>query len=163
MTGSILRPNRRDPRGPSRGFGATPGYATDASPNSECNLRNGAECMLVGPPYPEDVGLERTPPTPDGGVGNSLVVPRVSFCPGMLTEQQLAVLRASARTQRVATPISLEGVTPVTVTDAIGVTQAYVSDVARQRYSTTTVARTLPPFEISVPYPRPPARMHVIV
>ena len=71
--------------------------------------------------------------------GNSVVVPRVSLCPGMLTEQQLAVLRASARTRRVATAISLAGVTQSTVAEAIGVTQAYVSDVARARYSTITV------------------------
>ena len=58
----------------------------------------------------------------------------------MLTERQLAVLRASPRTHRVATAISLAGVTQVTVAAAIGVTQAYVSDVARQRYSTITVA-----------------------
>lgn len=60
---------------------------------------------------------------------------------GMLTEPQLAVLRASPPTSRVATAISLAGVTQVTVAKAIGVTQAYVSDVARQRYSTITVAR----------------------
>ena len=58
----------------------------------------------------------------------------------MLTERQLAVLRASLPTSRVATAISLAGVTQVTVAEAIGVTQAYVSDVARQRYSTITVA-----------------------
>ena len=64
----------------------------------------------------------------------------VSLDPGMLTDRQLAVLRASPRTNRVATAISLAGVTQVTVAEAIGVTQAYVSDVARQRYSTITVA-----------------------
>ena len=36
--------------------------------------------------------------------------------------------------------ISLAGVTQVTLAAVIGVTQAYVSDVARQRYSTITVA-----------------------
>lgn len=64
----------------------------------------------------------------------------VSLDPGMLTERQLAVLRASPGTNRVATAISLAGVTQVTVAEAIGVTQAYVSDVARQRYSTITVS-----------------------
>ena len=58
----------------------------------------------------------------------------------MLTERQLAVLRASPPTRRVATAISLAGVTQVTLADEIGVTQAYVSDVARDRYSTITVA-----------------------
>ena len=58
----------------------------------------------------------------------------------MLTEDQLARLRASSRRNRVATAISLAGVTQVTVAQAIGVTQAYVSDVARGRYSTITVA-----------------------
>ena len=58
----------------------------------------------------------------------------------MLTERQLAVLRASPPTRRVATAISLAGVTQVTVAEEIGVTQAYVSDVARDRYSTITVA-----------------------
>ena len=58
----------------------------------------------------------------------------------MLTEDQLARLRASSRRNRVATAISLAGVTQVTVAAAIGVTQAYVSDVARGRYSTITVA-----------------------
>ncbi len=58
----------------------------------------------------------------------------------MLTEQQLAVLRASPPSQRVATAISLAGVTQVTIAEAIGVTQAYVSDIARERYSTITVA-----------------------
>ena len=58
----------------------------------------------------------------------------------MLTERQLAVLRASEPTNRVATAISLLGVTQGAVAAAIGVTQAYVSDVARQRYSTITLA-----------------------
>ena len=58
----------------------------------------------------------------------------------MLTEAQLAVLRTSPPTSLVATAISLAGVTQVTVAEAIGVTQAYVSDVAPQRYSTITVA-----------------------
>ena len=58
----------------------------------------------------------------------------------MLTERQFAVLRASPPTKRVATAISLAGVTQVTVAEAIGVTQAYVSDVARGRYPTITVA-----------------------
>ena len=58
----------------------------------------------------------------------------------MLPERQLAVLRASPPTKRVATAISLAGFTQVTVAAAIGVTQAYVSDVARGRYPTITVA-----------------------
>ena len=58
----------------------------------------------------------------------------------MLTERQLVVLRASEPTNRVATAISLLGVTQGAVAAAIGVTQAYVSDVARQRYSTITLA-----------------------
>ena len=58
----------------------------------------------------------------------------------MLTERQLAVLRASEPTNRVATAIFLLGVTQGVVAAAIGVTQAYVSDVARQRYSTITLA-----------------------
>ena len=58
----------------------------------------------------------------------------------MLTERQLAVLRASPPSNRVATAISLAGVTQVKVAAAIGLTQAYVSDVARGRYSTITVA-----------------------
>ena len=41
----------------------------------------------------------------------------------MLTERQLAVLRASPPTRRVATAISLAGVTQVTVAEEIGVTQ----------------------------------------
>ena len=59
---------------------------------------------------------------------------------GMLTERQLAALRASPPTNRVATALSLARVTQVTLAAAIGVTQAYVSDVARQRYSTITLA-----------------------
>ena len=64
----------------------------------------------------------------------------VSLCLGMLTERQLALLRASSRTRRVATAISLAGVTQATVAAAIGVTQAYVSGVARERYSTIALA-----------------------
>ena len=44
----------------------------------------------------------------------------VSLDPGMLTGRQLAVLRALPRTNRVATAISLAGVTQVTVAEAIG-------------------------------------------
>ena len=72
-------------------------------------------------------------------VENSDVMPCV-LSPGMLTERQLAVLRASPPTGRVATAIFLAGVTQLTVAEAIAVTQAYVSDVARRRYSTITVA-----------------------
>ena len=58
----------------------------------------------------------------------------------MLTERQLPLLRASSGDNRVTTAISLASVTQVSVAAAIGVTQAYVSDVARQRHSTITVA-----------------------
>ena len=58
----------------------------------------------------------------------------------MLTERQLALLRGSSRSNRVATAISLADLTQVAVAATIGVTQAYVSDVARGRYSTITVA-----------------------
>ena len=58
----------------------------------------------------------------------------------MLTADQLARLRASSRRNRVATAMSLAGVTQMTVAAAVGLTQAYVSDVARGRYSTITVA-----------------------
>ena len=57
----------------------------------------------------------------------------------MLTEQQLAILRSAPSTNRVAKAISVAGVTQVTVADAVGLPQPYVSDVARQRYRTTTV------------------------
>ena len=71
--------------------------------------------------------------------GNCPIVLHVSLSSGMLTERQLALLPASKRTNRVATAISLADVTQVAVAGAIGVTQAYVSDVARQRHSTITV------------------------
>jgi len=45
----------------------------------------------------------------------------------MLTERQLALLRASSRSNRVATAISLAGVTQMTVAAAIGVTQVLAS------------------------------------
>ena len=54
----------------------------------------------------------------------------------MLTEQQLAILRSEPSANRVAKAISLAGVTQVTVADAVGLPQRYVSDVARQRYRT---------------------------
>ena len=57
----------------------------------------------------------------------------------MLTEQQLAILRSAPSTNRVAKAISVAGVTQVTVADAVGLPQPYVSDVARQRYPTITV------------------------
>ena len=46
----------------------------------------------------------------------------------MLTEQQLAVLRAEPGTNRVAKAIALAGVTQVTVAEALGLPQPYVSD-----------------------------------
>ena len=58
----------------------------------------------------------------------------------MLTDRQLAILRAGPPTDRVARAISMTGATQVSVAAAIGVTQAYVSDVARQRHRTITVA-----------------------
>ena len=58
----------------------------------------------------------------------------------MLTKQQLAILRSAPSTNRVAKAISVAGVTQVTVADAVGLPQPYVSDVARQRrYRTITV------------------------
>ena len=61
----------------------------------------------------------------------------------MLTKQQLAILRSAPSTNRVAKAISVAGVTQVTVADAVGLPQPYVSDVARQRrYRTITVENT---------------------
>ena len=57
----------------------------------------------------------------------------------MLTEQQLAVLRSEPGSNRVAKAMALTGVTQVTVAKALGLTQPYVSDVARGRYRTITV------------------------
>ena len=57
----------------------------------------------------------------------------------MLTKQQLAILRVEPGVNRVAKAISLAGVTQVTVAEALGLPQPYVSDVARQRYRTITV------------------------
>ena len=57
----------------------------------------------------------------------------------MLTEQQLAILRSAPSTNRVAKDISVAGVTQVTVGDAVGLPQPYVSDVARQGYRTIAV------------------------
>ena len=57
----------------------------------------------------------------------------------MLTEQQLAILRAEPGTNRVGKALALAGVTQVTVAEALGLPQPYISDVARQRYRTITV------------------------
>ena len=57
----------------------------------------------------------------------------------MLTEQQLATLRVEPGVNRVAKAISLAGVTQVTLAEAIGLPQPYISDVARGRYRTITV------------------------
>jgi len=57
----------------------------------------------------------------------------------VLTEQQLAILRTEPGTNRVAKAIALAGVTQVTIAEALGLPQPYVSDVARQRYRTITV------------------------
>ena len=56
----------------------------------------------------------------------------------MLTEQQLAFLAPRQKHQPRGEAISVAGVTQVTVADAVGLPQPYVSDVARQRYRTTT-------------------------
>ena len=53
----------------------------------------------------------------------------------MLTEQQLAFLAPRQKHQPRGEAISVAG---VTVADAVGLPQPYVSDVARQRYRTTT-------------------------
>ena len=58
---------------------------------------------------------------------------------GMLTEQQIAVLRSEPGSNRVAKAVALAGVTQVTVAKALRLTQPYVSDVARGRYRTITV------------------------
>ena len=59
----------------------------------------------------------------------------------MLTKQQLAILRVEPGVNRVAKAISLTGVTQLTVAEALGLPQPYVSDVARQRYRTITVEK----------------------
>ena len=56
-----------------------------------------------------------------------------------LTEQQLAVLRLEPGSNRVARAMALTGVTQVNLAKALGLTQPYVSDVARERYRTITV------------------------
>ena len=60
----------------------------------------------------------------------------------MLNEQQLAILRSAPSTNRVVKAISVAGVTQVTVADAVGLPQPYVSDIARQGYWTITVENT---------------------
>ena len=57
----------------------------------------------------------------------------------MLTEEQLAVVRSEPGANRVAKAMALAGVTQTAVAKALGVSQAYVSDVARRRYRTITV------------------------
>ena len=57
----------------------------------------------------------------------------------MLTARQLAILRSEPSTNRVAKAISLVGVTQATLAEAVGLSQPYVSDVARQRYRTISV------------------------
>jgi DNA-binding XRE family transcriptional regulator len=71
---------------------------------------------------------------------NYLTTEHVLMSAGMLTRRQLAILRGTPGTNRVAAAISLAGVSQMTVAAAIGVSQAYVSDVARGRYATITVA-----------------------
>ena len=50
----------------------------------------------------------------------------------MLTEEQLAVVRSEPAANRVAKAMALAGVTQTAVAKALGVSQAYVSDVARR-------------------------------
>ena len=57
----------------------------------------------------------------------------------MLSEQQLVILRSEPAAYRVAKAISLAGVTQTVLAAAVGLTQPYVSDVARRRYQTITV------------------------
>ena len=57
----------------------------------------------------------------------------------MLTDTQLAALRAAPGANRVGKAIALAGVTQGTVAAALGFPQPYISDVARSRYRTITV------------------------
>lgn len=57
----------------------------------------------------------------------------------MLSEQQLVTLRSGPAANRVAKATSLAGVTQTVLAEAVGLTQSYVSDVARGRYRTITV------------------------
>ncbi len=83
----------------------------------------------------------------------------------MLTAKQLAVLRAEPGTNRVAKAIALAGVTQGAVAAALGFPQPYISDVARRRYQTITVANARKfahyfgcSIEDLFPAPRPAAR-----
>ena len=58
----------------------------------------------------------------------------------MLTPQQLEILRSEPGPNRVARAMALTGITQTTLALEIGLSQAYISDVARQRYRTITVA-----------------------
>ena len=58
----------------------------------------------------------------------------------MLTPQQLAILRSEPGPNRVARAMALTGITQTTLALEIGLSQAYISDVARQRYQTISVA-----------------------
>lgn len=57
----------------------------------------------------------------------------------MLSEQQLVILRSEPAANRVAKAILLAGVTQTVLAEAVGLTQPYVSDVARGQYQTITV------------------------
>ena len=57
----------------------------------------------------------------------------------MLSEQQLVTLRSGPAAKRLAKAISLAGVTQTVLAEAAGLTQPYVSDIARGRYRTITV------------------------
>ena len=58
----------------------------------------------------------------------------------MLTPQQLAILRSAPGPNRVAHAMALTGITQTTLALDIGLSQAYISDVGRQRYRTISVA-----------------------
>ena len=57
----------------------------------------------------------------------------------MLTPRQLEALRSEPGPNRVARAMEMAGVTQTTLAAAIGLTQSYISDVARQRHRTITV------------------------
>lgn len=58
----------------------------------------------------------------------------------MLTPQQLAILRSEPGPNRVARAMALTGITQTTLALEIGLSQACVSDVGRQRHRTITIA-----------------------
>ena len=60
--------------------------------------------------------------------------------PDVLTPPQLTTLRSEPGPNRVARAMEMTGITQTALAAAIGLTQAYVSDVVRQRHRTITVA-----------------------